>query len=72
MSHLSGKDISDVKQYLKLKRERQLIAKQDEDAKFCLNYDSEEEKKKQIFNKISFHAKNAGQQKFQQPQVTNK
>lgn len=71
MSHLSCKDISEVKQNLKLKRESQLIAKQDEDAKFCLNYDSEEEKKSQIFNKISLHAKNA-QQKFQQPIVTNK
>ena len=64
LSHLSAKDIGQVKQNLKLKRESQLVQKQqDEDAKFCLNYDSEEEKKKQLFNKISYHAKNAVQQK---------
>jgi len=67
LSHLSGKDISEVKQNLKLKREGQLITKPDDDTKFCLNYDSEEEKKKQMLKKISFHAKNAGQLKFQQP-----
>ena len=61
-SNLTGKDIRDAKS--NALANRKISQPINDDTRHCITYDSDEEKKKKMFQKISAHAKTA--LKFQQ------